>query len=404
MIRLPAFIRARMEGRVALQQAIKNTGWLFVDRCVRMGLGLLVGVAIARYLGPKSFGVFSYAGSFVLLFTATASLGLDGIVVRTIVRDPSSRDEVLGTTFVLKALGATFSFAVAVAAIAVLRPGDALSRWLVGVLAGATILQAFDTIDYWFQSQVKSKYVILAKGAAFLSISVVRLVLVWLKAPLLAFAWAALAEAAVAGLGLVIAYVTQGNVATAWRATVAMARTLLRDSWPLILSEIAGAIYLRIDQVMLGQMVGEREVGVYAVAVRLAEVWYFLPMILYSSLLPSIIEAKAIGEDLFYGRLQHFYNIMTLMGYAVAVPITLFSGFLVKLLFGSAYAAAGPMLAVLVWAGIFVNLGVARSSFLMAMNWTRLHFLTVVLGGLTNVALNLVLIPKYGGLGAAIAS
>jgi O-antigen/teichoic acid export membrane protein len=163
-------------------------------------------------------------------------------------------------------------------------------------------------------------------------------------------------------------------------------------------------IYLRIDQVMLGEMVGSEEVGIYSAAVRLAEVWYFIPTAIYSSVYPSIVEARSISDELFYGRLQKLYNFMAFLAYAVAIPVTFMAGWAVELLFGHAYGRAGSMLAVLIWAGMFTNLGVARSTFLMSMNWTKVHFMTVFMGAIVNVLLNYILIPRYGGMGAVIAS
>lgn len=401
---LPSFIRTRLEGRPSLQKVIGNTGWLFADKVVRMGAGLLVGVWVARYLGPDRFGLLSYTGAFVALFSAVANLGLDGIVVRNIVRDPGCRNETLGTAFVLKAVGGTVTLGLTMLTIILMRPGDTPAHWLVGITAAGMIFQAFDTIDFWFQSQIQSKFTVYAKNSAFLCVTVVKVVLILVKAPLVAFAWAGSAEIALGALGMALAYRVSGGRLTAWRGSVRLARHLLRDSWPLILSSVVIMIYMRIDQVMIGDMVGDAEVGVYSAAVRLAEVWYFIPMAVVSSVFPSVVEARAISDELFYGRLQKLYNLMALMGYLVAVPVTFLAGWMVKLLFGEAYAAAGPMLAVLIWAGLFTNLGVARSSFLTAMNWTRVHFLTVSLGCVVNVLLNLVLIPRYGGMGAVIAS
>jgi O-antigen/teichoic acid export membrane protein len=79
-----------------------NTSWLFGEKILRMIVGLFVGIWVARYLGPEQFGLLSYAQSFVGLFTAIATLGLDGIVVRELVKDPSRRDELIGTAFWLK--------------------------------------------------------------------------------------------------------------------------------------------------------------------------------------------------------------------------------------------------------------------------------------------------------------
>jgi len=401
---LPDFIRAKIEGRHYLQNVISNTGWLFFDNVLRMGVGLFVGVWIARYLGPDQYGQLSYALAFVLLFSSLANLGMDSIAVRNIVRDSSLKDQILGTVFVLKLIGGSTAFVITMAAILLLRPADNLTHWLVGITAAGMIFQAFDTIDYWFQSQVKSKYTVISKNTAFLLISICKIVLISVNAPLIAFAWTGLAEIVLGSLGLIVAYRINEHYLMAWRASLVVAKDLLRDSWPLIFSGIVSMIYLRIDQVMLGDMVNAKEVGIYSAAVRLAEVWYFIPLAIYSSVYPSIVEARAVSDALFYDRLQKLYNMMAFVGYAVALPLTFMSSWVVHFLFGAAYSRAGSMLALLIWAGLFVNIGVARSSFLMTMNLTKIHFLTVFMGCIVNVILNYILIPHYGGMGAAIAS
>jgi len=401
---LPSFIRVRLDGRNNLQNILANTGWLFADRILRMGVGLFVGVWLARYLGPEQFGLYSYALSFAALFGTFATLGLDGIVVRNIVRDPSCKDEMLGTAFVLKLLGGVLTLLLTMGTISLLRPHDNLTRWLVGITAAGMIFQAFDVIDFWFQSQVKSKYTVYAKNAAFLLITFVKISLLLMQAPLIAFAWAGLSEVVLGAVGLVIAYRLNGHYLKAWRASFRRIETLLKDSWPLILSGAMIAVYMRIDQIMLGNMIGNEAVGLYSAAVRLAEVWYFISMSIVSSVFPGIVKSKLISDALFYGRLQKLYNLMALIAYIIAVPMTFTASWIVKILFGVEYSKAGTMLAVLIWGGLFVNLGVARSSFLTTMNWNRIHFITVFLGALINIVLNYLLIPIYGGMGAVIAS
>lgn len=401
---LPSFVRSKVEGRQYLQNVISNTGWLFADNILRMGVGLLVGVWIARYLGPEQYGHLSYAIAFTALFSSVASLGLDGIVIRNIVRDPSCKDETLGTAFVLKFIGGSTTFLLTIGSILFLHPGNHLTHWLVAIIAAGTIFQAFDTIDFWFQSQVQSKHTVLAKNVAFILCSMAKVVLIIAEAPLIAFAWIALIEIMAGSAGLVIAYKSKGNHLREWLASLEKARWLLKDSWPLIFSGVATVVYMRIDQVMLGEMIGNEEVGVYSAAVRLAEVWYFIPLAVVSSVFPSIVEAKATSEQLFYQRLQKLYGAMVLLAYAVAVPITFLAGPIVRFLFGEEFSRSGLMLSVLIWAGLFTNLGIARSSFLTTMNWTKVHFLTVFAGCLINVSLNYLLIPEYGGMGAVIAS
>jgi O-antigen/teichoic acid export membrane protein len=401
---LPNFIRGKVEGRHNLQKAIGNTGWLFVDNILRMGVGLLVSVWITRYLGPEQFGLLNFTTAFVMLFSSIALLGLDFIVVRNVVSNPSCRDEVLGTAFVLKLFGGIIASGLTLAAIVLFRPADHLTHVLVGITTIGTLFQAFGTIDFWFQSQVKSKYSAYARVTSYLIICCVKMTLILFHAPLVAFAWAGLADIILGSLGLVVAYRVNGHQIRAWRSTRTMALTLLKDSWPLMFTDIVILIYMRVDKIMIGELAGNTELGIYAVAALIAEALYFIPAAVTSSIFPSILDAKVISEELFYARLQQFYNLMALFGYAVALPVTFLAGSMVPLLFGVSYVKAAAMLVGLVWAGLFINLTMARNYYLTAMNWTRLHFITDFLGCVLNVSLNFYLIPRYGGMGAVIAS
>jgi O-antigen/teichoic acid export membrane protein len=232
----------------------------------------------------------------------------------------------------------------------------------------------------------------------------IRIILIQRQAPLVAFAWAGLAEGVFSSVGLAIAYQTSGKWLAKWRFCITCAKQLLLDSFPLIFSSIMVMVYMRIDQVMLAEMLGDNEVGIYSAAVRLAEAWYFIPMAIVASVFPLIVEAKKHSEADFYGKLQKLYNLMALLAYLVIVPTTLLSGWIVHLIFGDAYAKAAFMLAILVWASLFVNLGLVKGAFLTAMNWTKLYFATIFLGCFVNIILNFVLIPTHGGVGAAIAT
>jgi O-antigen/teichoic acid export membrane protein len=369
-----------------------------------MVVGLFVGIWVARYLGPEQFGAFSYALAFVALVTPLANLGLEDIVARDIVRDPTCKDETLGSSFAMKLVGGIVSVILAVVLVLALRPGDITSHWLVGIVAAGTIFQAFGVIEIWFNSQVQAKYLVLARSLAFLLCSAIKVLLIVSSASLLAFAWIYVVELALGSIGLVIAYRSNGYRIRDWCYRWSRVRSLLRDSWPLLFSSIVITIYLRIDQVMLGQIMGSEEVGIYSVAVRFVEIWNFIPMAIFWSVFPAIVEARVSSEELLFGRLQQLYNLMAMAAYAIAIPVAFFAQWLVDNLYGEAYQRAGMMLALLIWANVFLNLEIARSAFLSSMNWTRLHFVTVLLGAVMNIGLNLALIPHYGGIGAVVAS
>lgn len=401
---LPIFIRQKLEGRQQLQKAISNTGWLMFEKILRMAVGLFVNVWIARYLGPEKFGLLSYALAFAGLFVPLVTLGLDEIVVRNVVRDPECRNETLGTAFIIKLIGSVTAFVAATLAAILLRPTDSLSHWLVGIIAAGSLFQSLNILDIWFNSQVQTKNAVHARNAAFAICTVVRIVLILTKAPLTAFAIVVTIETAIGSAGLVIAYRLKGESFKKWHATLATAKHLLKDSLPLIISFISIGIYQRIDQVMLQEMKGSAEVGIYSVAVRLSEVWIFIPNAIYWSVYPSIVKAKQVSDELFYERLQKFYNLVALLSYAIAIPMTLCSQWLVDTLFGEAYSKAGLMTAWLIWAHLFTSLEIARSAFLATMNWYKIYFISVFSGCILNIVLCYFLIPRYGGMGAVIAS
>jgi len=402
---LPDSIRERLHGRSQLQKILSNIVWLSLDKVLRLGIGAVLGIWIARYLGPEQFGLLNYAAAFVVLFSPLSSLGLDTIVIRDILREDEERVRVsLGTAFALRLAAGVVAGALAIAAISIVRPDDAMTRALALLSAFALVVQALDVIDYWFQSQIKSKYVVYARNAAFLLTSAARIVLLIVHAPLIAFAWTVLVEIVLGAIGLLIAYRVKRQNLFRWRVDLSRARTLLRDSWPLAFASLAIILYMRIGQVMVGDYLGNAAAGTYSVALRIAEVWFFLPLAISSSVFPAILKAKAEDEQVYQFRLQRFYDIMGAISLSASVIISLCAGPIVSLLFGRQYADAGPVLAVYIWAGIPVFLGVASNQFLLAEGLMKISLYRTLMGGTASVLLNMVFIPRFGVIGAAIAS
>ncbi|MBK1683299.1 flippase [Rhodoferax fermentans] len=390
--------------RPNLRRALINVFWLIGDKVLRMGVGLLVGVWVARYLGPEQFGILNYAMAFVALFGVFAGLGLNGVVVRDLVTNPGSANETLGTTFLLQFLGGWLSFGLVVFAINFARPDDSMTKLLVAVLGFAIVLKCTDVVRYWFEFKVQSKYVVWMENGIFLVLAIVKGALILMGAPLMAFVWAAFVESALVAVGLLVVYVWRAGGLGAWRIRFGRAKELLNDSWPLILSGLAIMVYMRIDQIMLGQMLGDESVGIYSAAVRISEVWYFIPMTIVASVFPSIVTTRKLSEQLYHQRLQNLYNTMVTLALGVALPMTFFSGWVVNLLFGSAYAEAGPVLALHVWSALFVFLGVASGSGYLTEHLQMLALGRTLLGAFVNLLANYILIPSFGILGAAMGT
>jgi O-antigen/teichoic acid export membrane protein len=376
---------------------------MFGEQILRMITGLLVGIWVARYLGPDQFGVFSYAIAFVAIFSSVAKLGLDSIVVRDLVNNPESRDDYLGTAFWLKIVGAVVALTI-IAFATEFTSNDRTINLYIFIIASGIIFQSFEVVDFYFQSKVLSKFVSICKITQLLFSSLLKVYLVITGADLLWFVIVSLVDQVLLALTLFIVYRYQklGNFYNHF--DVATAKRQLKDSWPMIFSSLVVMIYMRIDQIMIKEMMGEKEVGLYSAAVRLSEAWYFIPMVITNSLFPAIVNAKQISEKLYYARLQRLYTFMVWFAIAVALPMTFLSDWLVILLYGEAYRLAGQVLMIQAWAGIFVFLGVASGAWLTSENLQHLAFYRTFSGVVVNVLLNIILIPSYGLTGAAIAT
>jgi O-antigen/teichoic acid export membrane protein len=393
----------QLKNHQGFRKYFANTSWLMGERILRMVVALFVGVYVARYLGPAQFGLLSYANSFVGLFVALATLGLDGIVVRELVKTPERRDELLGTAFWLKIGGAILMWFAIIAAVP-LTSNDVQTNSLIAIIAFAAIFQAFNVIDFNYQAEVKSKYVVHAQLVQLVISSVAKLILIFIQAPLLWFAWVYCLDALVLAVGLVVMYLQHSGKIWVWQWRWQVAKDLLRDSWPLILSGMVIMIYMRIDQVMIKEMLGAEEVGLYAAAVRLSETWYFLPMAITASIFPAIVNAKKQSEELYYQRLQKLYDLMVWMSVAIAIPTTFLAPWVIGLLYGEAYIGAAQVLSIHIWAGVFVFLGVASGKWFLSENLQVLSFYRTLMGAIINVILNIILIKKYGIYGAALAT
>jgi O-antigen/teichoic acid export membrane protein len=381
-----------------------NTSWMMGEKILRMFVGLFVGIWVARYLGPEQFGLLSYAQSFVFLFTAIATLGLDGIVVRELVKDESRRDELLGTAFGLKLIGAILILPSLWLAVQ-LTSNDAHTNLLVFIIASATIFQSFNVIDFYYQSKVQSKYVAWANSLTLGLSSAIKIALILNEAPLTVFAAMVAFDAIVLAAGLVFFYkVSSQKKLFNWSFKGSIAKNLLIDSWPLILSGLVVSVYMKIDQVMIKQMLDTEAVGQYAAAVRLTEVWYFIPMEIANTLYPAIESAKKISEEHYLNRMQKLYDVLAWMAILLAVVVYFLSESIISVLYGNQYLEAAPVLGLYFWSAIFVFIGVASSKWFVTENLQIFSFYRTLAGVITNIALNLWLIPVYGIWGAALAT
>lgn len=387
-----------------LRKILSNSGWLFADKFLRMGLNFVLNAWIAQYLGAELFGVWNYSIAFVALFSFLSTMGLYSVVIRDVVSSPGQEHATLGAALVIRLAGGMATLLGAGATIALTRPDSPLIHSLVLITGLGYLVQSLDVIDYYFQSQLKARLIVYARTLAFVPVAAVKVYFIWRGYPVGYFAWAAVAELLLGAILLVVIYQRHYTRLRHWRFDPVVVRRLLRSAAPLLLSEIAIILYMRLDQIMLGNLVSNQAVGNYSAAVRLSEVWYLFPNIICSSVFPSIIQARGDDVRAYYNKLQHLYNLMVWLAAAIGLVVTFAAPALTNLFYGAEFAGAAPILTIHIWTGVFVFLGIASGQYLIIENLSNIAFYRTLAGLLANLVLNFLLIPRYHEVGAAVAT
>ena len=390
----------RLAGSLNLRRVADNLAWLLAEKALRLACALVVGAWVARYLGPEQFGLLSYALALVSLVMFLPSLGLEDVVRREIMRSPDREEtmRVLGTAWRLRVATGVVTAAGFVLAIL---GGDWAGEAKRPLLLVATLLSPGQVVatlllfqpalwlpELYFQARDQARRSARAQLIALVAGSAGRVVLVAAGARLVWFAAAGVAEVLLVG-GLCWGLMRGENLPGWWRRwDGGLAWRLLKAGWPLLMAGAAVSVYMKIDQVMLQEMSGEAEAGIYAAATRLSEAVYFLPIAVVTALLPLWTRVREKG-GVEAGRFtQGMYDLLAALAYGFAVPVSCLSGWLVDRFFGVEFAPAGPVLAIHAWAAVFVFLGVTRSQDWVLADLNRWTFLTTLAGAVANVVLN----------------
>ena len=281
---------------------------------------------------------------------------------------------------------------------------DQQTLFMIGIIAVGIMFQSWDLVDYYFQSQVQSKYTVWAQTIQLIVASLIKLALIFWEASLVWFAVVFLIEYVI----LAVLYLFMYSWRIGWfpirSCNLKYSQQLLKNSLPLLFTGIATVIYMKIDQIMLKELVGTESVGIYAAAVKLCEAWYPLPVLVAGSLYPAILGAKTTNPALYHSHLQKLYSLLVWTAIALAIPTTLLSDWVISILYGDEFIKSVVILKIYIWASVFVFISVANHKWLVIENYKKYILLTTLLGMGINIVCNIILIPLYGASGAAVAT
>lgn len=400
---MPSRVGRYLEKRPNLRAALSNANWLLVDKVFRLLLALFVGSWMARTLGAEEFGELSYVLAYVAFFQVVASLGLEGIALRDMAREPDASEEIYGTTLRLRLLAGVTAWAVAIGGLALVKGPSDPSVLLALLVSAPIVLQAADTVDLWFIAGRGSRLAVVPKLLALLGSNTLRVLLILRGAPLEHFAALASLEATAVAASLLLAR-RRDRAEQPRSFSAARARRLSAEGLPFLLSGLTVIIYMRIDQIMLREMMGATEVGIFSAAVSISQLTHVVPMTLASAIAPVIARKRLESARAYDDALLSVFRAFGGLALVTSMAISLAAPLLMQLLYGPGFAAAADVLAIHAFSAVFVFQGVAQSLWLTNEQRGMASLMKTAAGAFAAVVANLILIPRYGAVGAAVAT
>ena len=369
---------------------------------------MFTAIAVANYLGSEGNGMLNFPMALITFFMAASALGLDAFITRELLQRPADKYRLLGTAFGMRLIAGvaalpliylTYFLLITFSGTSVAVPFN-----FVAIVSLVCLVQAMNITDSYFQSQVQGKNIMIVQVVANISSAIIKVCLILLSAPLIYFVWSLLADALLLAGGYWLMYQRNAGSVLRWSFDKSLTKSLLLKSWPLAFSAVLVSLYMKIDQLMISAYLGNSALGVYSTVVNLSESWYFIPVATVSALFPAIINARNSDPQRYQKRLQNLYELMSFLSLGIALIMTFASSLIYRLLYSDDFTGGAEVLAIHVWAGIFVFLGSASGQYLIAEGYTRLSLVRTGIGALVNILLNIWWIPLFGIKGAAWAT
>lgn len=389
-----------MTERKTISRIISNVFWSLAGKLTGLVSALLVGIFVARYLGPTQYGVMNYAVSFVTLFLVIATFGFENIEIREEAKANDQKDTILGTVFVLRLLLSLVTI-ILISVVAYINEADTYTFGIIMVYAITVMLTPFEVIRNYFTSLVQNEYIVKVGIFRTVLSSVIKVVLLLVHASLVWFVISLVFDAFVLAQGYCYVYKKKIGSMRSWRFDKAWACYLLRQSFPLLLSGVAATIFLQIDQIMIGNMIDKTSVGYFSVASKFIEVLLYVPTILIQTVSPLLVKERKNNLESFREKAQMFMNITVWLCVVCAIFMALCSRYIVLWTFGMKYLASIVILQILSFKIVGVALNIVSGQLLIIEEKQKYFVLRSLSGCIVCVVLNLLVITRFGVGGVA---
>ncbi|MEH6627076.1 MAG: flippase [Motiliproteus sp.] len=374
------------------------------EKFFRFSVGLFVTAWVARYLGVSGFGELSFALSFVFLFSAFSTMGIDTLVVKSFGEDEKENSALITNALLIKVAGSLLAILMSFISICIYKSDDDYSQLLVFICSLSFIFQSFSIVDLYFQSKLLSKYSAACSLLSFLIVSLVKIYLIFIESDLIWFAAVNVLEAFILSFFLLYSYYSVVSDGLSFRFSLNKIKSLVVESFPVLVALLSYCLYSRVDQIMLENMLGVGSVGLYSAAYKLYEVPFIITIMLARSLVAVMSDLYKNNIDSYYNQYHYLCRFWTAVSYLLVFFFFFFSPLLVETVFGSEYVGASSILVILSFGQIAYYNAFLRSNHLIISGNSSVMMKTTFCSVFINIFLNYIMIPLWGGVGAALST
>lgn len=312
-----------------------------------MIVAIFVGLAAARYLGPEFYGVMFFSLTVYAIAYAVSTLGIDDVIIRDGIKNRDETGKIFGTLFISKTVVIIILYILSIIFVSIKYDGIKLMASVF--ILSSLLFQPLNVINIYFNMNVQSKYISIAKFIATTISAAMKIAFILLKMPVSYFGFAVLTDNAILIIMLVIFFKYKGYSVKGWYFSSSYLKYLIKKGWPLFVIVIIYSLYMKINVLMIKEFYTDVETGLYGAALKLTDIWYSIPALIAGSLFPAIINAKIRDEKEFNNRIASLFNLISFPFILFALVVTILSPFIVNLLLGAEYEASIPILAILIW-------------------------------------------------------
>lgn len=380
----------------------KNASWMILGKIIQMIISFFVGIFTARFLGPSNYGIINYASAYIAFFTCFCKLGINSILIKKLIDNPKKEGEILGSSVFMMFLSTLASIVIILCVVSIADANDPTVFAVTFLCAIGLIFNIFDIFNLWFQSKLKSKVTAIISLIAYSCTAIYKIILLILQKDVTWFAFSMSLDYMIVAFLLLYSYKKYGGQKLTF--SFSQSKSLLSMSYHFILPSLMVAIYGYTDKFMLKQMLGSADVGYYSTATNICSMWTFVLSAIIDSMIPGIMEAHNKDKEEYIRKNKMLYCIVFYICMFVSVFFTVFADFIISILYGAQYSPAVMPFRIITWYTAFSYLGVARNSWFVCENKQKYLKYIYFSSALSNIVLNLILIPVWGASGAALAS